>query len=257
MRLDKKGISHFLELLWAFTAKEIKVRYKSAVLGFLWMFLNPILQMFVIGFVFSLIFRFGIKDYSLFLFTGLLPWNFFSLSLSTTSTSIVTNREIITKSKFPYLVIPLSQILASFFHFLISIFILIALLIFLGKGSIAFLFLPLLFSWQIILVVGIALWASSLYVFFRDVAFLVQSGLMVLFYALPIIYPLSMIPDKWLFIFYLNPLVGVISTYHSILANYPLLPLPILGFQILASLVIFLSGYLFFRKKCVSFADWL
>lgn len=255
--INKDSTAYFLELLLALTEKEIKVRYKNAVLGFLWMFLNPLLQMMIIGFIFSLVFRVGIKDYYLFLFAGLLTWNFFSLSLSSSTTSIVNNRSLIAKSSFPRMVIPLSQILSNFFHFMIAMFILIGLLVFLEKGSAKFFLLPLLFFWEIIFIIGLGLLTSAAYVFYRDVSFLVQMAIMILFYATPIIYPVSLVPEKWLIFFYLNPLAGIISTYQSVLVDQPFLPLPIILMQVLMSFIILLLGIFFFKKKSVFFADWL
>lgn len=121
--------NHFFELLLALTEKEIKARYKHAVLGFLWIFINPLIQMIVMGFVFSLIFRFGVENYYLFLFTGLLPWNFFSLALNKATPRIVWDRSLIQKAKFPREVIPLSMVLSHFFHFAISWLMLIIFLL--------------------------------------------------------------------------------------------------------------------------------
>lgn len=250
-------MGYFTELLLALTEKEIKVRYKNAILGFLWMFLNPLLQMMVIGFIFSLVFRIGIKDYYLFLFAGLLAWNFFSLSLSSSTASIVNNRSLIAKSSFPRMVIPLSQILSNFFHFMIAMSILIVLLVFLEKGSVKFFLLPFLFFWEIIFIVGLGLLTSAAYVFYRDISFLVQMFTMIFFYATPIIYPMSLVPEKWLIFFYLNPLVGIISTYQSVLVDQPFLPPFIIMMQVLISFVILLVGIFFFKKKSVFFADWL
>jgi len=122
-------MSYFFELLLALTQKEIKARYKHAVLGFLWVFLNPLIQMLVIGFVFSLIFRFGIENYYLFLFAGLLPWNFFSLALTKATSRIVWDRNLVQKAKFPRSTIPLSVVLSHFVHFLASWLLLIIFLL--------------------------------------------------------------------------------------------------------------------------------
>lgn len=251
---------YFIDLLLALTEKEIKARYKNAVLGFLWIFINPLIQMIVMGFVFSLIFKFNIKNYYLFLFTGLLPWNFFSLSLNKAAPRIVFDRSLIQKSNFPKEVIPLSMVLSHFFHFAISWLMLI-------------MFLLLTKQWQfftleaidnqllaigllLIFTSGISLLTSSLNVFYRDINFVVQAGTMIWFYLTPIVYPLNIIPQKYLWIFYLNPLSGIFSLLQKPFSNQSF-PTSILIGQIVIILVFTILGIIVFRKLSRYFADWI
>jgi len=119
----------WLDFLLAMAEKEIKARYKHAVLGFLWIVLNPLLQMLVIGFIFQFFVPVKVENYFLFLFSGLLPWNFFSMSLSKATPSIVYERSLIQKAKFPREAIPLSIVLSNMFHFLISLVLLMLVLV--------------------------------------------------------------------------------------------------------------------------------
>jgi len=258
MKLEMK---HFGELLFAFTQKEIKARYKNAVLGFLWMFLNPVIQMLVMGFVFSLIFRFGIKDYYLFLFTGLLPWNFFALSLNKATPSIVYERSLIQKSSFPREVIPLSIVLSNFFHLLIS---LVLLLIFLGVTGKWQIFYPINFLlfvisliFLLIFTAGFSLITSSLNVFWRDVNFFTQALVLIWFYATPILYPILVIPDRLRTIFYLNPLSGIFVSFQKAIINHGEFPFKILLIQFLIIIFIFTFGINLFKNRAKYFSDWL
>src|SRR5258706_14767777 len=117
----KRDIHHFWELLWGLTEKELRARYKYTVFGFLWLVANPILQMLVIGFVFTFFMKEPVIHYYYFLFIGLLVWNFFSLSLTKATPSIVFERALIKKAAFPRVVIPLSIILSNLIHFLFAL----------------------------------------------------------------------------------------------------------------------------------------
>ena len=118
-----------MDFLFAMTEKEIKARYRHAMLGFLWLIINPLFQMAVIGFIFQFFVPVHVDNYFLFLFTGLLPWNFFSASISKTTTAIINERSLIKKSNFPREVIILSIVLSNLFHFLISLGLLVIVLI--------------------------------------------------------------------------------------------------------------------------------
>ena len=252
--------NHFHQLLLALTTKEIKARYKHAVLGFLWIFINPLIQMIVIGFVFSLIFKFGIDNYYLFLFTGLLPWNFFSLALNKATPRIVWDRNLIQKANFPREVIPLSMILSHFFHFLVSWLMLITYLIFthqwqfftlstISNQLVAILLLLIFTS-------GLSLITSALNVFYRDISFVAQAGVLIWFYATPIIYPLKSIPFRFRPIFYLNPLSGVFSLLQKPLTETAFPNYILLG-QITFIILTAILGVIIFRKKSAYFSDWL
>ncbi len=254
------SFKHFSELLLALTQKEIKARYKNTFLGFLWIFINPLIQMLVMGFVFSLVFQFGIKNYYLFLFTGLLPWNFFSLSLNKATPSIVWDRSLIQKANFPRSVIPLSVVFSHFFHFAASWLLLIVFLLatqqwqFFTLSVISLQFLAIFLL--IVFTAGFSLITSALNVFYRDINFVIQAAILIWFYATPIIYPMSRIPEQYQFIFYLNPLSGIFSLLQKPLTETQM-PTQILLAQI--GLIIFVAflGVWLFRKKEKYFADWL
>jgi len=252
--------NQFIDLLLALTEKEIKARYKHAVLGFLWIFINPLVQMLVMGFVFSLIFKFGIKDYYLFLFLGLLPWNFFSLAINKATPRIVWDRSLIQKSNFPRAVIPLSMVLSHFFHFAVSWGMLMIFLILMGQWQ--FLTLKAL-GFQLLAIIlllifasGLSLITSAYNVFYRDINFIVQAVILIWFYATPIIYPFSAIPSNYQTIFYLNPLLTLFSLLQKPLVEVNL-PLSLVLIHVLIILLTLILGWIFFRKKAPYFTDWL
>ena len=119
------------------TEKELRARYKHTVFGFFWLVANPLLQMIVIGFVFTFLLKQPVRNYYLFLFAGLLVWNFFSLSLSKTTPSIVYERSLIKKARFPHAVIPISIILSNLFHFILAFLLSLVPILFLGTFSLA------------------------------------------------------------------------------------------------------------------------
>src|SRR3989304_10296080 len=122
----RERLKYYSDFLWGMTEKEIKARYKRAVFGFLWILLNPLMQMIIIGAIFSYFIK--VPNYFLFLFTGLLPWQFFSLSLTKVTPSIVNERSILQKAKFPIEAIPISIILANLFNMIVSLTLFIIIL---------------------------------------------------------------------------------------------------------------------------------
>jgi lipopolysaccharide transport system permease protein len=252
----------YFDFLLAMTEKEIKARYKNAVLGFLWIFLNPIFQMIIIGFIFQNFVKVPIDNYFLFLFPGLLAWIFFSYSLTKTTPSIVFERDLIQKANFPRESIPLSIVLSNFFHFLISIMLFIFYLIIFNSFSInnylptIFYFLTSLF-WIFFLTCAFSLLTSALNVKYRDVNFFVQALVTLWFYATPIMYSLQILPQRYFHLFSFNPITYPFELLRSTLLKTPLPPNEILGMNLLISLIIAVLGIMIFRKESKSFSDWL
>lgn len=251
-------IANYLNLLFAFTERELKSRYKNTVMGFLWMIVNPIIQMLVIGFIFAFFIKQPIKYYYYHLFIGLLVWNFFSLSWGKATPSIIYERNLIKKAKFPSSVIPLSIILSNYVHFMIGIILYFIPVLFLNTFSlyqIPRLIFALIFL--LIFTIGICLFTSALNVRFRDFAFLVQAVLIVWFYATPIIYSLEFIPKNILWLWRLNPLTSVMQLLqHVFLKEWQ----PGIGMLIsnsFVTIIIFVLGLWAFRHESRNFDDWL
>jgi lipopolysaccharide transport system permease protein len=250
--------THFLELLLAMTEKELRARYKHTIFGFFWLVANPLLQMLVIGFVFTFFMKEPIKNYYYYLFTGLLVWNFFSLSLMKATPCIVFERNLIKKSTFQRSIIPLSIILSNFVHllmaqiiFLIPIFFLKTLnwttIIYLLAGYL----LLLLFT------IGISLFTSALNVRFRDVNFFVQALLTIWFYSTPIIYSFNSIPKQYIWLWRLNPLTSVLQLFQHAFIAFPLPGPAMLTSNISVILITLYLGVKIFSKESKNFDDWV
>jgi lipopolysaccharide transport system permease protein len=254
----KSEIRHFWELLWAMTEKELRSRYKYTIFGFFWLVANPLLQMIVIYFIFSLFIKEPIPNYPYYLFIGLLIWNFFSISLTKGTPSIVNERSLIKKAKFPRAVIPLSIILSNFIHFLLALILFLIPVLFLGT-----LFLtriPQIFFGLVLLLVftvGLSLLTSALNVRFRDINFFVQALLIIWFYATPIVYSISVIPYKFMWLWRLNPMTSVVQLmqYGFLGASPP--GIGMLSANIGATIMIFLLGLSVFRSESRNFDDWV
>ena len=263
MFADIKKLFSYRELLFSLTKKELKVKYRGSVLGFFWSLLNPILTMLVYSFVFSIVLRAGIQEFAIFLICALLPFNFLSNSVNYGSGSIISNSNLVNKIYFPREILPLSLVfsnLVNFFFELIAIFIVLA---FMGYKFYLFLYiLPVLIFIQFFLVVGMTLLVSALNVFFRDLQHLITIVMMVWFFGTPIIYPLSMVPERFQpYIKFINPMTIYAAYYRNIFyyVKYPegggfpsvLETLTAVGITFL----IFFIGYFVFKKLEPRFAE--
>lgn len=249
---------HFLELLWSMTEKELRARYKYTVFGFIWLIANPILQMLVIGFIFTFFMKEPIQYYYYHLFTGLLVWNFFSLSLAKATPSIIFERSLIKKALFPRAVIPISIIVSNAINFMVAMVLFMIPVYFLHTMSVlSILYATVATILLFIFIIGSSLLTSALNVRFRDVNFFVQALLLIWFYATPIIYSLSQIPKDMLWLWRLNPLTSILQLYQFALLNGPG-PGP--GMIVTNCIIIFaflFIGIQVFRKESQTFDDWV
>lgn len=261
-----KGIDnwhYYLDFVFLLTKKEIKARYKRTFLGFLWVILNPFLQMLIIGLIFQFFIPMKIENYFLFLFAGLLPWNFFSTSLLRATPLLVQERSLIQKAAFPRELMVVSVVLANLFHTLTASLVFLLFLAFLKASLLAgivFFFstlflLSFLFFLLLLFTLATCLIISALYVKIRDLTFIVQLSIQLLFYSVPVIYSLDMLPVLFQRLLYLNPLVSFIEFFRLItLGNSA-------NFQAAFIVSIFSIAYLFlafafFRKESKNFDDW-
>jgi len=257
-----KTLFSYRELLLSLTKKELKVKYRGSVLGFFWSLLNPILTMLVYSFVFSIVLRAGIKEFAIFLICVLLPFNFLSNSVNYGTGSIIGNSNLVNKIYFPREILPLSIVLANLFNFLLELVAMFIVLGILGYHFYIYLYLlPVVIFVQFFLVVGMTLLVSALNVFFRDLQHLITIIMMVWFFGTPVIYPLSMVPERFQFIIKLNPMTIYAAYYRNIFyfvkypegAGFPSVieTLTALGITIL----IFFIGYFVFKRLEPRFAE--
>lgn len=198
--------------------RELKARYRGTVLGFLWSFINPLVLLGLYVLVFSIYLRVDVPNYPAFLLSGIFPWLWFASSLNESTQSIIGNGGLIRKVYLPSEVFPLVPVGSNMVHFLASLPIMLVFLIVTGlKPSWALLLLPGIVVLQAALTYGVALVISALAVDFRDLLHIVPNFLTALFFATPIFYPTSLVPDRFRVLVDLNPLAYVITAYHDIL----------------------------------------
>lgn len=251
-------VRHLLELLWGMTEKELRARYKNTVFGFLWLVINPLIQMLVIGFIFTLFIKDPVENYYFHLFTGLITWNFFSLSLTKTTPSILNERSLIKKAAFPRAVIPVSIILSNLINYFVALLIFIVPVSLLGKLTFMS---PVYFTAGFIMLscftIGISMLTTALNVRYRDVNFFVQAILIVWFYATPIVYSLAQIPPPLLWLWRLNPLTSIIQLMQHALIGSALPGPAMLASNNAAIIIITVLGIITFYKESKNFDDWV
>lgn len=254
----KYNLAYLFELAIVITQKELKVRYKSSFLGYVWSVANPLLFAMIYFFVFKMIMKIQIPNYTLFLITGLFPWQWFSGSVTNSLFSFINNSQIIKKVVFPRSVIPISNVLMELFHFLCTIPVIIFFLFVYDKTpSISWIWgVPILALAQMILSSGLALAFSTLNLFFRDLERFVTLGIMVLFYFTPILYDMSMIPEKYKWAIELNPIALLINSWRELLMNGDI-AYYVIGKLFAFSIVICLLGAFIFNKLKFRFAEIL
>ncbi len=252
-------IYEYRQMIASLVKKDLKGRYKGSVLGFLWTFINPLLQLLVYTFVFSTILQSGIPQYYLHLFVALVPWIFFSSSLTTGSQIILGQKNMIKKIYFPREVMPIAYATSSFVNMLLSFLVIFAVLLVSGKGVSlsAILWLPAVMLIQYLLVLGVTFLTSSLTVYLRDLEHIMGVLQMALMYLSPVVYSLDRIPEQWRTLYLCNPMAPILVSYRNIL--YYKIP-PEGGELLLAlglSLAVLLIGWLTFGKLKKHFAEEL
>ena len=251
-----KELYQYRELLKTNVHKEIRGKYKGSFLGIIWSFLNPLLMVAVYAIVFPYLMRMQMDNYLVFLITGVIPWIFFTTVVTTGCNCVWINGGIIKKVYFPREILPISVVLAALINFLISCVIILIFVIFGGIGlSIHLLWLPVIAIIQSALSLGLLFILSAINVYVRDIEYIVQFIMNLVFYATPIIYNVSMFPERFRWILYLNPMAHLIDAYRSIF-YYKTMP-NISSLIIISSIsfVVLVFGYLIFKKLEKGFAE--
>lgn len=241
-------IYQYKSMIQSLVYRDLHGRYKGSFFGFLWTFINPLLQLIVYSIVFSIILRMGIENYGLFLFVALIPWIFFSSSIQAGSSCIIDNANLVNKIYFPREIMPISVVTSCFINMLYSFIIVIAAVIFYGENNvyINYIYLPVLFAVEYIIVLGITLIAAAVTVYFRDLSHILSILLMMWQFLTPVFYPITMVPKEYVYLFELNPMTNIISSYRDILF-YNTVPDMLLLFQsFIYGLVLLFLGFIFF-----------
>jgi lipopolysaccharide transport system permease protein len=246
------------ELIVSLTYRQIYARYRQSVLGLAWAFFRPIATVIIFTVVFSYIAKFPSDGlpYPLFVFGALLPWTLLSSGIGAGVSSLTNQSNLVAKIYFPREILPISTVLASAIDFVIAAVIFVVLLFFYQvEVSWHMLYaIPILLI-EILLLLGLVLLLSMVNVWFRDVSHAMALLVQFWMYLTPIIYPLSMVPERWRWLYDLNPMVGIIESFRSVFLRAEAPPFDLLIISAVASVVLFVSGYILFKRREFQFAD--
>lgn len=254
-----KELYAYRQMIFSLVKKDLRGRYKGSVLGFLWTFINPLLQLVVYTVVFSFILKSNIERYYLYLFVALIPWIFFSSSLTVGASSVVAQKDLIKKIYFPRMVIPISYVTSCFVNMLLCFIVIFAVIICTGVGFnfAALLTLPIIMIVEYILALGMAMLASAVTVYFRDLEHILGIISMMWMYMTPIMYDKSIVPERLLPVFNLNPMTHVIECYRTVLYNKAMPDLSTLLFAAGLGIFFLLFGSFVFNKLQRHFVEEL
>lgn len=242
------------------TGRNVRSLYKQSILGYAWIFINPLMQILVLTFVFSTILRIGMDviahPFPLFLCVALLPWIFFANAVASATDSITGSASLVTKVYFPREILVVATVFSKIVDLFFGILILLGLMAFYSEyPSWTLVWVPAIFAMQLLFTVGISLPLAALNLFFHDVRYLVGVILMIWFYITPIIYPLDIVPERYKMLFELNPLSRVVNAYRRVLLDGTSLGVESYLVGMGAALLVFLLGYYLFKRMEAGFAD--
>lgn len=256
--VDWRELWEYRDLLVFLSIRSIKVRYAQSVIGIGWAIIQPLFSMVVFTIVFGKMasIRSDGVPYALFSFAGLVPWTYFSNALTEGTGSLVQNASLLTKVYFPRLILPLSAVAAKLLDFLIAALVLLLLMAADGRlPTWNVVFLPALVALMMLTAAGMGAWLTALAVQYRDVKYGVAFLVQLLMYAAPVVYPTSYVPEGWRNLYALNPMVGVIEGFRSALLGTIPMPWAWIGIGTVSSLLVAVTGALYFRRRERVFAD--
>jgi homopolymeric O-antigen transport system permease protein len=255
---DFKEIWNYRELLYFLTKRDIQVRYKQTVLGGLWAIIQPAFTMIIFTLFFGRLAKMpsdGIP-YPIFVYAGLLPWTYFANAVAASGNSLVGSANLITKVYFPRAMVPASAAFAGLLDFAIAVLVLAVLMVYYqfvpGVGILLF---PSLVALTFICAVSVGLWLSALNVQFRDIRYVIPFLIQIWLFVSPVIYPVSLVNEKFRWILAVNPMGGVINAYRACLLGHQPIDWLLLGISTLIIVALFLSGLYYFRRMEKTFAD--
>jgi lipopolysaccharide transport system permease protein len=256
--LQLRALWEYRELLYFLAWRDIKVRYKQTVLGAGWAIIQPVTTMLIFTIIFGRLAKIPSDNipYPIFCFCALLPWNYFASAFSRSSGSLVNNAHLISKVYFPRLVIPISSLLSGLLDFAIAFLFLIGMMFYYHiVPTISILWLPVFMLMAIATALGVGLWLGALDVLYRDIGYLVPFLSQIWMYATPVVYPSSLIPEKWRLIYGLNPMAGVVEGFRWALIGRGTKPGPMLFVSAFVTIILLVSGAFYFRRMEKTFAD--
>lgn len=257
LKLDLGEVWRYRDLLYLLAMRDISTRFRQSVIGYGWAILRPLLTAAIFTLVFSVFVKVQTDvPYPIFAFAGLMPWLYFSSSLSGVTTSIVGGSSLLTKVYFPRLVLPLAKVAVGLVEFALQFVVLFGLMFYYSYiPGWQILLVPLFVLVTIVTALAFGIWLTALNVKYRDIAMAVPFLVQIWMYLCPIVYPISVVPEKYRTIYAINPMVGVIEGFRwSLLGSSP----PnwtMVGVSLLVMVVVLVSGIAYFRKLETTFAD--
>ena len=250
-------IYKYRQMIFSLVHKELRGRYKGSVLGFFWTFLNPLLQLIVYTFVFSILMQQQIEKYYLFLFVALVPWIFISTCVSAGSNCVFIYGDLVKKIYFPREVLPISFVTSQFVNMLYTFVVVFAVIIFTKHGFNfhALLYLPVIMVVEYVLALGLTLFFSALTVYVRDIAHILGILTMAWQFLSPVMYPSSKVPAEFLPFWNLNPMAHVLDSYRDILYFKQVPDIKTLGLAVAMGLFFLVFGEIMFAKLQKGFAE--
>jgi len=255
-----KELFEYKELIYFLAWRDIKVRYKQTAIGIAWVLLQPVLTIFIFSIIFGNFLKFPSNGvpYALFTLVGLLPWQLFSYSLTTSSVSLINDQNLVRKVYFPKIIIPISSVISGTIDFAITFGLLIIVLWYYKiLPTERWFFIPLLFFMTIMSALGIGLWLSALSVQYRDVHYVLPFLNQIWMYATPVAYTIKVIPQKWLTLYSINPMVSVVQGFRWAILNIEIDLSTPFYISIFVIIILFISGLLYFQYLENYFADIL
>ncbi|MDH7491644.1 MAG: ABC transporter permease [Methanolinea sp.] len=255
--VDFKELWAYRELLYIFTWRDVKLRYKQTALGAAWAIIQPLFAMVIFTVIFGGFAKIPSEGvpYPLFSLAALLPWTLFAEGLSRSTLSMVQNQNILTKVYFPRLIMPLSGILSPLVDFCVSFSILVVMMAYYGfMPTVNVIFLPLFILFAVLTSLSVGIWLSALNVMYRDFQYTVPFLVQIWLYASPVVYPSSLLPEKWQVLYGLNPMAGVIEGFRwALLGTNP--PGAMMGVSLAVVLALLVAGIFYFRRVEQYYAD--
>jgi lipopolysaccharide transport system permease protein len=256
--LNFRELWQFRELAYFFVWRDIKVRYKQTAIGAAWAILQPLMTMLVFTLFFGRLAKMpsGGVPYPIFYLSAVLPWTYFSTALLNATNSVVEQRGVITKVYFPRLILPLSAVFSGLLDFALGFVIFLVMMLFYhtAPGGAIFLF-PAFLLLAVATALGAGLWLSALNAIYRDVRYAVPFVVQFWMFASPVAYPSSLVPEKWRWLYGLNPMAGVIEGFRWALTGKGQPPDLMLAVSSAAVVFMLLGGMFFFRKMEATVAD--
>lgn len=256
--IDWRELWRYRDLFFFLVWRDIKTRYAQSVLGIGWAIIQPLFSMVVFTIVFGNLAKVSSDGvpYAIFSYTALVPWTYFSSSLTGSSASLVSASSMISKVYFPRLVIPMAPVLGKLIDFGIALLILFGMMLYFDfRLTLWVLTLPFLVLLMILTAAGMGMWLTAMAIQYRDINYAMGFGVQLLMYAAPVVYPASSIPDKYRLLIGLFPMVGIIEGFRSALLGTNPMPWDILAVGSGVAIFAFITGALYFRRMERIFAD--